>query len=265
MLLSIRSRILLLFLLTPCTFASAVIPVTNGVATPVIAIIIDDMGYHQNSGQRALDLPGKVTYSFIADTPYARALAIRAHRADKEVMLHLPMQSMQSDPLEANAITLDMGDDDIGRVLWGALTAVPFAKGINNHMGSLITQHPGHMQWLMEWLQGTELYFVDSVTSEKSVALQSAKENQIPSIRRDVFLDHSRDINSINDQFDHLIALAKIKGIALAIGHPYPETLAVLERRLKLLPSLGIHLVPVSRLIQLQQGRNKIWQASLSL
>ena len=215
-----------------------------------IAIIIDDIGYQWQIDHRAVTLPYPLTYSFIPAAPYTEKLASLAHDHNKEVMLHLPMQSISNQDAEKTAIRLDMNMEQIGEVLWNGLAEVPFAIGINNHQGSLITQHPGHMQWLMQWLRGTDLYFVDSLTSEQSVAGQIARANGIPSLQRDIFLDHDPSPRAIEIQFDKLLHLARQKGIALAIGHPYPATINMLVRRLPELQQQGFRLQSVSKLIQ---------------
>jgi len=218
---------------------------------PVIAIIIDDIGYAWQTDYHAISLPFALTYSFIPSAPHTAQLATIAHQHKKEIMLHLPMQSISDRHGESQAIRLDMNMDEIGQILWNGLADVPFAIGINNHQGSLVTQHPGHMQWLMQWLRGTGLYFVDSLTSEQSVADEVARENGIPSIKRDIFLDHDPSPKAIEQQFDHLIRVAKKKGVALAIGHPYPATIQMLGKRLPTLQAQGIRLLNVSSLIKL--------------
>ena len=86
--------------------------------------------------------------------------------------------------------------------LQSALQSVPYAAGINSHRGSLLTQHPGHMQWLMEAIRERDgLYFVDSYTTHKSVALQIAAELNVAAIRRDVFLDPDRSEATIDREF----------------------------------------------------------------
>jgi len=243
---------------TPWTLVSLVITLLllalsqNCVAAKfaTIAIIIDDIGYQWRSDSHAISMPYQLTYSFIPAAPFTEKLAALAHHNNKEVMLHLPMQSISNRDSENDAIRLDMNMDQIGEVLWNGLAEVPFAMGINNHQGSLITQHPGHMQWLMQWLRGTGLYFVDSLTSEQSVARQLAQANGIPSLQRDIFLDHDRSPKAIEQQFDKLLLLAKQKGVAIAIGHPYPATIKMLGRRLPQLKRQGVRLLSVSDLIK---------------
>jgi len=227
----------------------------------VIGIIIDDMGKRQETGRRVLALPGPVACAFLPRARYTRELANQANRRGREVLLHLPMDSVDGRPLDDGAVTLEMTEIEFIDTVLDNLRRVPHVTGINNHMGSLLTRHPGHMRWLMEAMrrQGA-LFFVDSRTTKSTVALQVAEENGVPGIRRNVFLDNSLDKESIAIQFDRLVALAQEQGSALAIGHPYPQTLAVLEQRLPLLAQQGVRLVAVRELIEQQEGE-KTWQA----
>lgn len=234
---------------------------------PGIAIIIDDMGYQQGPGRRVVDLPGAVTCAFLPHGPHTAELARQAHARQKEVMLHLPMQPVGHHPAgrEAGVLTLDMTRQQFVRSLRASVEAVPHASGLNNHMGSLLTQHPGTMAWLMQSLgeQG-DLFFVDSRTTSATVARQLAGEYGIPSMSRNVFLDNEPDPEAVRAQFRQLLEIARREGTALAIGHPYPATLAILEEELAQLAGQDIQLLPVSRLIELQNERRLAWQAPLS-
>ncbi|MCK5091426.1 MAG: divergent polysaccharide deacetylase family protein, partial [Gammaproteobacteria bacterium] len=171
----------------------------------------------------------------------------------------------QRHPLEKNTIFTSMGKETIKSIITDDMASIPNLKGINNHMGSKATRHPGHMMWLMQAIyEKGELFFVDSRTTSNTVALKVANENHVPSIPRNIFLDHERNIEAINREFDRMIEHARRTGTALAIGHPYKETLTVLEERLPELEDLQIKLVPVSDMIKLSQKRKNTWQASLS-
>lgn len=236
-------------------------------ATPVrppvfISIIIDDMGKRMETGQRVLALPGQVACAFLPRANHTYKLAEQANRQGHEVLLHLPMESVDGRPLDAGAVTLAMTENEFVSTVLDDLGRVPHAIGVNNHMGSLLTRHPGHMHWLMEAMQRrSPLFFVDSRTTKATVALQVAEENGIPATRRNVFLDDSMDPKDITIQFHRLIVLAHEQGSALAIGHPYPQTLAVLEKQLPQLARQGVQLVPVHELIERQQEGVKTWQA----
>lgn len=218
---------------------------------PRIAIIIDDLGHVQSVGERVIALPGPVACAILPGTPRATALARQARVYRKEVLVHLPMQAMnfEGDP-EPDTLMLDMDRQDVAAALNAALAAVPYAIGVNNHRGSLLTRHPGHMQWLMDELRARPaLFFVDSYTTHHSVALRIAAESGVDAVKRDVFLDNDPSPDRIRAEFERLKRLARVRGSAVAIGHPHEATLAVLEQELPRLAADGIELVPVSRLV----------------
>ena len=219
---------------------------------PRIAIIIDDLGYHQANGKRALALPGPVAFSFLPGAPRARALAEQAHALGKEVLLHLPLQALASDgPREPVEIDYDMSRARVAAVFDEALLSVPHVIGVNSHRGSLLTRHPGHMQWLLEEIQKREnLFFLDSYTHHESVALQIAEEVGVNATRRDVFLDPDREPATVAREFKRMKQLARERGRVVAIGHPYPATLDLLERELPRLLEEGFELVSVSEMLQ---------------
>ena len=240
-------------------------PGQNDIQQPAISIIIDDLGYQKKRDARAIQLPGPITYAFLPHTPHAQELATLAHKLDKEVMLHQPMESMVNTKLGPGGLMLNMTQDQFTAQLKSNLDAIPYVAGINNHMGSLLTQHPGHMRWLMQEVRNqNNLYLVDSYTTKTSILQKVANENWIPNLRRDVFLDSDRDPAKIRIHFRRRLNMARKTGIARAIGHPYPETLEVLEEELPKLNSMGIQLIPVSKLLDRDKKRFKTWRASLS-
>lgn len=232
----------ILLLLAPQSFAQS---------APRIAIIIDDLGYHLSAGHRTVDLPGPVVCSILPGTPRAAQLARAAWERGKEVLLHLPMQSVEKGgAVEPGSITVDTTREGFAETFANAIASVPFAVGVNGHRGSLLTRHPGHMSWLMEELVGAGgLYFVDSYTTHRSVALQIASEQGVPAIKRDVFLDSDPAPERVAQEFERLKDLARERGLAVAIGHPYPGTLEFLERAIPGLVEEGIELVPLRELI----------------
>lgn len=232
---------------------------------PAIGLIIDDLGNEFVNGHRAVELPGPVTCAFLPHTPFAHRLAQEAHATGKEVMLHLPMQSVEDRALGPGGLTLDMSRAQFDTTLRDSLASIPHVRGVNNHMGSLLTRHPGHMEWLMSDLANRDgLYFVDSRTTSLTVAHRIAHESSLPYISRDVFLDHElADETFILAQWERLVNRARKQGFAVGIAHPYPATLDVLERMIPRLAAHGIRLVHMSELISLKE-RTPTWQASLS-
>ncbi|NCF15410.1 MAG: divergent polysaccharide deacetylase family protein [Gammaproteobacteria bacterium] len=220
--------------------------------SPRIAIIIDDLGYHLANGKRAIELPGTISFSFLPGSPRARVLADQAHAAGREVLLHLPLQADSiSQNVEPSEINLDMSQARVGTTFSEALAAVPHVVGINSHRGSLLTRHPGHMMWLMQEIAKREqLFFIDSYTTHHSVALQIAEESGVDATRRDVFLDPDRSPETVAREFERMKEVARQRGQVVAIGHPYPSTLELLERELPRLAEEGFELVNVSEIVR---------------
>lgn len=219
---------------------------------PRVAIIIDDLGYHLANGKRAIRLPGAISFSFLPGGPRARLLADHAHEHGKEVLLHLPLQAHANEGRsEPSEIGIDMSRERLSAVFKEAMESVPHVTGINSHRGSLMTRHPGHMQWLMEEISDHgQLFFIDSYTHHESVALQIAHEAGIDAIKRDVFLDPDRSPDTVAREFERMKTLARKQGRVVAIGHPYPATLELLERELPRLLEEGFELVNVSELVK---------------
>lgn len=254
-----RTGLLLIGLLTVAT-ASVAEPIRPG---PVISIIIDDIGDRLPHGRRSVSLPGPVACAFLPHAPHTERLAREAHAAGKEVMLHQPMQSTAGRALGPGAVTLDMDQQGFLATVEDNLRSVPHVIGVNNHMGSLLTRHPGHMSWLMRDLRARGLFFVDSRTSAQSVAAQMAGEAGVPHLSRQVFLDHDDSIEAVTAQYQRLLRIARRDGWAVAIGHPYESTLTVLEAQLPRLQQEGIALIPVAEMIRRQQ-EHKSWRVSSS-
>jgi len=238
-------------------------PVTKEVEYASISIIIDDMGYHNKSGRRAISLPGQLTYSFLPHSPYANQLSKLANDSRKEVMLHLPMEAENGSKLGPGGLTQAMSEENFIKVLENNIEAIPYARGFNNHMGSLLTKSQLWMRKLMrEVATDKNLFFVDSKTTSQSVALSAAQAEGLQSISRDIFIDHEMSRGFIQQQLKKLIKQAKLKGTALAIAHPKKLTLSILEKWLPHLEEKGIKLVSVSKLISLKQQRKlALWKA----
>ncbi|WP_085581822.1 MULTISPECIES: divergent polysaccharide deacetylase family protein [unclassified Pseudomonas] len=216
-----------------------------------LSLIIDDLGQSLPRDRRVLALPGPVTAAIMPDTPHATEFAREAHRAGKTVILHMPM-----DPATGPfAWHPELPVEELARRLDAAFRQVPYTAGINNHMGSRMTAQPAAMAWLMEELQRRHKFFVDSRTSAQTVAAQQAQKIGLASVSRDVFLDDERTEAAIFTQLQTAISLARKQGSAVMIGHPYPQTLAVLERELPKLKAQGIEWIDIRQMISVRGNR----------
>ena len=229
---------------------------TTDTPTARIAIIIDDIGYRRADGLAALALPGALTYSILPFTPNAKDFARRAERRDRELLLHLPMESKAGDKLGPGGLTTEMSAKELGRLVSESLQAVPNIKGVNNHMGSHFTANYNAMSIVMSAIgrRAPQLFFVDSVTTSNSTIPRAGRTHGIPVISRNIFLDHVLSKAAIRAQFNQLTAHARKHGRAVAIGHPHPETVSVLREELTRLREHGVSLVSVSDLISKERA-----------
>ena len=217
---------------------------------PVLSIIIDDIGQSRVAGERVIALPGRVALAIMPFTPNAQLLARLAAEAGNPVMLHLPMESMASLSMGEGGLDTQMGRSVFDARLQASLNAFSPIQGVNNHMGSKLTADRERMDWLMAQLAARQLFFVDSRTTKGTQAAFAAQALNVDSVSRDVFLDNERSTAGLEQEFKRALALARKQGSAVLIGHPYPESLSFLERRLPELEEReGVRLVSVQALL----------------
>ncbi len=225
-------------------------PVVEKKPSARIAIVIDDMGYDMKPLEELLKLKAPITIAVLPHLTYSRKIAERAHLEGIEVLLHLPMEpknTKRHNPGEG-ALYTNMDEKEIRLRLEADLDAVPYITGVNNHMGSRFTEDADKMKPVLMVLKEKGLFFVDSKTTGRSVAEGLAKSMGLAVASRDVFLDNERDRDYIRGQIEKLKTIAKKRGEAIGIGHPYPETIATLKEVIVELQNDGIELVRVSEL-----------------
>ncbi|TBR43796.1 divergent polysaccharide deacetylase family protein [Marinomonas agarivorans] len=218
---------------------------------PAITIVIDDLGYNRQGMTASLALPTEVVLAILPNTPFSQATAKASLQQGRTIILHAPMENTRQLALGPGGLYTHMDEAEFKQVLQQSIDSLPGISGVNNHMGSLLTQDEESMRWVMETIKPQKLFFLDSVTSGKSVAYQQAKAMNITSVKRSVFLDNVQNEEAIHKQFERLIYIAKKEGRALAIGHPYPSTMQYLLKRLPLLKQEGIELISINEYIEL--------------
>jgi len=223
-------------------------PVGAGARPAMLALIVDDIGYNLERGRRAIALPGPIAVAVLPFAPHSTRLALAADAASADVLLHEPMQAMDA-IAEPGMLTANMSDAALRDTFERALADVPNAVGVNNHTGSLLTSLRGPMRALMQALHEHGLFFVDSRTTPATVARDVALESGVPAVPRDVFLDHSVTARDIASEFERAVALARKRGHAVLIAHPYDESLAFLETALPTLAARGVEQVRLTRLV----------------
>jgi len=219
---------------------------------PAVAIIIDDMGYKKRLAEKFCSLDTALTFSVFPHSPHKTTIIKSAAEKGIEIMVHLPMEPNEYPRINPGpgALLSAMSPDALIAALNRNLDDVPLAKGVNNHMGSRLTSSSFQMNQIFSILKKRDLFFIDSRTTAKTVARQSARLLQVPFSQRDIFLDHVQERAFVKKQLAALIKTARQHGEAVGIGHPYEITLEVLE---EMLPEIKkqVDIVPASQMVHL--------------
>jgi polysaccharide deacetylase 2 family uncharacterized protein YibQ len=219
--------------------------------TPVIAIVIDDMGLDRRHSNQMVDLPAAITLAYM---PYAQQVGKQTDAARQnghELIVHMPMEP---DDLAHNnpgpdALLIKNGEAENVRRLDKNLMAFSGYMGINNHMGSALTSDRTSIMPILHDLKNRGLWFLDSKTDARSVAANVASEIDLPYASRDVFLDNVNSRDAVLKQLQQTEWVARHKGYAIAIGHPKEGTVTALQAWVNDVQNRGFVLVPLSTII----------------
>ena len=215
-----------------------------------LSIVIDDLGRSVETIDRLGKLGVPLSYAVLPFETRTSEVVQRLSESRREILCHLPMQASKGNNPGPGALILGMTPRQLARATREAVSRVPGAVGVNNHMGSGLTQDESSMVAILEVLRDEELFFLDSRTIADTVGFDVARSLGIATAERQVFLDTDPGIEAVRFQFARLRQLAAEKGAAIAIGHPYPSTLQVLEEEIPISLSRGFNFVPVSFLLE---------------
>ncbi|MFW6053111.1 MAG: divergent polysaccharide deacetylase family protein [Desulfosalsimonas sp.] len=221
---------------------------------PMVAIIIDDMGGEKEVLEKFFALQEPFTYAILPEAPFQSEIAELVDQNGGQVMLHLPMEPEdypRKDP-GPGALMSEMTADERISLLKKYLDALPHVKGVNNHMGSRMSENSAHMNQILSVLKKRGVYYIDSLTTPESRSLSSARLFEVPFAERDVFLDHVQDPFFIRLQLESLVKIAEKKGKAIGIAHPYPATIEVLSEELPELKK-KVRLVTASEVVSVRK------------
>ncbi|MBC7908226.1 MAG: divergent polysaccharide deacetylase family protein [Rhodospirillaceae bacterium] len=227
------------------------VPAPKTAGRPMIAVVIDDLGVDKRRSERVTMLRAPLTLAWMTyaeDLP--RTTQAARHRGH-ELMLHVPMQPM-GESWDPGPDVLEVGvnpEENRRRLNWGLDRFEGFV-GVNNHMGSRYTGDRVGMRVVMEELKKRGMLFLDSVTTDKSVAPELARNYGVPFAARQVFIDNEQSVAQVLSQLGKAEAYARKHGAAIAIGHPHDATIEALSQWLPGLDAKGIVLVPVSAIVK---------------
>ncbi len=229
---------------TPSTDLEAV-----AIEVPRIAVVIDDLGRDLASVERLQALGVPITFAVLPFESRTPEVIDHLRRSGEEIVCHLPMEAGGSADPGPGALTLAMSADELRLRTSQALDACAGAVGVNNHMGSALSSDRDSMLAVLGVVSRRNLFFLDSRTSAETVAYDVAGEVGLEAAERQVFLDRVRTPEAIRGEFHRLLQIAEDRGEGIAIGHPYGETLAMLEEEVPAALAKGYRFVALSRLV----------------
>jgi polysaccharide deacetylase 2 family uncharacterized protein YibQ len=226
-------------------------PPSLALGGPKMAIILDDWGQNFSLLQYALEIRRPLTLAILPNLPHSHTIAEEAFRNKLGVMLHMPMQPKSGrQDLEPHTILTTMPDGDIVRYLNEALLSVPYAEGVNNHMGSAATSDLRVMRTVIRHLKSKNLFFIDSNVIATTKAPQAAKEAKIRFTQRDVFIDNEMNLAAIRLKLRQAKEIAKSKGEVVVIGHDKKMTLQAIKELVPEIEKEGVRLVLAKELLR---------------
>jgi len=234
---------------TPVVKKQKPAPMTLDPNAPKLAIVIDDMGEDLKLANGLAALDAKITFSIWPDSSHVKKTIAIARKNGNEIMVHLPMQPKGYPKINpgTGALLVGMNADEISARTLAAISKVPGASGLNNHMGSSFTENYSGMLVALKQLKRKHLFFLDSRTTPNSAGRRAASKTQVTFYERNIFLDNVKDLSAIKYQLSKAAKIARKKGQAIAIGHPNHETLKAIRQWIA--ENKGkIRIVPVSSL-----------------
>lgn len=219
---------------------------------PRVAIILDDFGYNMRDLDILFNIKQPITLAILPNEMYSINVANMAKSRGFEIILHLPLEPHPSPGVveEVTTIRTGMSEKEVLLHLKKEIASVPGIDGVNNHMGSKATEDIGLMTIILKYLKANNLYFLDSLTSQKSVCRAAAQSLGMWYGKRDMFLDNSNVTAAIEKQVMDMKDLAFKRGTVIAIGHDRKNTIAVLARMMPELAAEGIDFVRLSELVK---------------
>ncbi len=218
-----------------------------------LALVLDDLGRDLAELERIERLPRPIAIAVLPGERRSREVATRAQAAGLELLCHLPMEPEGSENPGPGALKVGLSAEELERRTLLFLQEVPGARGVNNHMGSRFTRDEAGMRVVLRVLAQNDLFFLDSWTHPGSVGPRLAGELGVPFRVRDVFLDDDQAPSAVAAQFRRWLDIARRRGTAVAIGHPHPTTLEVLERELPRALRQGYELVALSNILEMNR------------
>tara|TARA_X000001036_G_C20576672_1_gene764955 strand:- start:179 stop:1039 length:861 start_codon:yes stop_codon:yes gene_type:complete len=217
----------------------------------IIGIVIDDFGYRNDEiSDGFLELDARLTYAIIPGHRYSTSFGEKAVESGYEVIVHMPMENTGKTYGEEEFVLMTtMDNETIERRLNNAIEEIPTAIGMNNHQGSKASADQNVMSNVAKVMKERGLFFLDSRTTIETIGETTMEIFDVPTARRNIFLDNEDDEEKIEKQLMKLVKRSEEVGSAIGIGHVKPKTLNVLSDQIPKLKKKGYKFEFVSKML----------------
>jgi polysaccharide deacetylase 2 family uncharacterized protein YibQ len=217
-----------------------------------IAIVIDDWGYNSAHCKYLSAMTGPAGVAILPGLPYSRDIIQCAARNGKQPILHLPLEPHSHKEMYQSGyvLTTQMDAAELRKTASRIMDEMKGVVGVNNHTGSKGSESELVMTTVLSETRRRGLFFLDSVTSDKTVGGIVAAKMKMHIARRDVFLDNRNERAAIERQFAETAQIARKNGFALAIGHDRVLSLEIIIEQMKKLSQQGYEFVTVPEYIK---------------
>ena len=217
---------------------------------PYLAILVDDFGYFYNSVVRGfISMDAPITITIIPRLKFSTRIAHEAAKSGREFLCHMPMEPEKNGYGNTPMLKVSMSPREVQSFVEGALKSVPGAVGMNNHMGSKATADGRLMREVLEVCKKHGLFFIDSMTSSKSIACSVAEKIGVPCMRNELFIDNRGE--DTKKAMNRLLSIASRRGYAIGIMHVKRSSLEDLRWLKSEASKRGIELIEVSKLLKM--------------
>ena len=185
-----------------------------------LIFVFDDGGQNLSQLDQFLALPFPITVAVLPQLTHSQEAAQKVRASGNEVILHQPMQALNSSTNPGpGAITPDMSDDQVISQLFVNINQIAPIAGMNNHEGSAITADENMVALILQMASDNGIYFLDSRTNSETKVPYVAGEMGYSYYERNIFLDNEKTRQNALTELNKGLALANKNGSVIMIGH----------------------------------------------
>lgn len=219
--------------------------------TAKMAIVIRDFGFAADQTTiEYLSFPEPLTVALLPSRRLSSWTAQISNEYKKEILILLPMEPIPSDArsYRQSCVMIHYPEDRLRSIITDASGAIPNYAGFCNAGGARVLEDSRVTNILFSEIKKKHGFFVEQLTTRKSVASAVARKLSVPFAQIDCCIDSSMNASRIQEILKHCAKEAQKRGRILISSKPTGEFIRALNNELPLLLRNGIQLSYVSEI-----------------